>query len=286
MTMIIVTNLTKTFGGLTAVDHLSFTVQPGEVVALWGANGAGKTTALRCLLHLLPFAGDIHINGLDVRHKGKEIRQQVGFVPQTLNFHDDLTTAETLTFYARLKKRPSGYDFSPLLNQLALMSHLQKRVETLSGGLKQRLALALALLSDPPILLLDEPTANLDIRAREDFLLLLHHLKQQGKTMVFSSHRLEEVTALADRVLLLEAGRLVIDAPPRELERQLGWESTLHIYLPPQTIDPALATLTAYGLPVSRNGRGVRVQVQPGQKGEALRVLHEAGITIEDFTVE
>ena len=94
------------------------------------------------------------------------------------------------------------------------------------------------------------------------------------------------MTALADRVLLLEAGRLVIDAPPRELERQLGWESTLHIYLPPQTIDPALATLTAYGLPVSRNGRGVRVQVQPGQKGEALRVLHEAGITIEDFTVE
>jgi hypothetical protein len=86
--------------------------------------------------------------------------------------------------------------------------------------------------------------------------------------------------------LLLEAGRLVVDAAPHKLEQQLGWEATLHLYLPQQTIDPALATLTAYGLPVSRNGRGVRVQVKPGQKGEALRVLHEAGITVDDFSVE
>lgn len=284
--MITVTNLTKRFGGLTAVDRLSFTVQAGEAVAFWGANGAGKTTAVRCLLHLIPFEGQITVNGLDVRRQGKAVRRQVGFVPQELNFHDDLTVAETLTFYGRLKKLPAGYDFTPLLDQLDLSPHLGKRVQNLSGGLKQRLALALSLLSDPPILILDEPTANLDIRAREDFLLLLHRLKEQGKTMVFSSHRLEEITALADRVLLLEAGKLVIDAPPNELEQQLGWESSLHLYLPPQRIEPALVTLTAHGLPVSRNGRGVRVQVKPGQKGEALRLLHEAGISVEDFTVE
>lgn len=284
--MITVTNLSKTFGKLTAVDQLSFTVQTGEAVAFWGANGAGKTTAVRCLLHLIPFDGQIIINGLDVRRQGKEVRRQVGFVPQELNFHDDLTVAETLTFYGRLKKLPAGYDFTPLLAQLDLSPHLPKRVQNLSGGLKQRLALALALLADPPILILDEPTANLDIRAREDFLLLLHRLKEQGKTMVFSSHRLEEVTALADRILLLEAGKLVIDAPPHQLEQQLGWETSLHLYLPQQIIEPALVTLTAHGLPVSRNGRGVRVQVKPGQKGEALRVLHEAGISVEDFTVE
>ena len=284
--MITVTHLTKQFGKVTAVDDLSFTVQAGEVVALWGANGAGKTTAVRCLLNLIPFDGHIEINGLDVRRQGKKVRQQVGFVPQELNFHDDLTVAETLTFYARLKKLPSGYDFSPLLTQLELTTHLEKRVQNLSGGLKQRLALALALLSDPPILILDEPTASLDIRAREDFISLLHSLKQHGKTMVFSSHRLEEITALADRVLLLEAGHLVVDSPPHKLEQQLGWETTLHLYLSQQTIAPALDTLHAYGLPVSRNGRGVRVQVKPGQKGEALRVLHEAGIQVDDFSVE
>jgi ABC-type multidrug transport system ATPase subunit len=284
--LIQVTNLTKNFGSLTAVDGLSFTVSAGEAVAFWGANGAGKTTAVRCLLNLIPFAGTIIINGKDVSRAGKIVRREIGFVPQELTFHDALSVTETLTFYARLKKVPAGYDFMPLLDRLELAAHIHKPIHDLSGGLKQRLALALALLSDPPILILDEPTANLDIRAREEFLLYLHELKQNGKTLVFSSHRLEEITALADRVLLLEAGRLVIDAPPDQLERRLGWETTLHLYLPTPSIATAIDQLTAHGLPVSKNGRGVRVQVKPGEKGKPLRLLHEAGIRIEDFTVE
>lgn len=284
--MITATNITKRFGGLAAVDDLSFSVKAGEAVALWGANGAGKTTALRCLLGLLPFEGSVTIAGEDVQKRGKAARRLMGFVPQELNFHDDMSVSETLMFYARLKKVASGYDFIPALDRLELTPHISKPVHDLSGGLKQRLALALALLADPPILILDEPTANLDIRAREDFLLLLHELKVNGKTLAFSSHRLEEVTALADRVLLMEAGRLIVDAPPQELEQRLGWDSTLHIYLPEPVIEAALETLTPYGMPVSRNGRGVRVQVRAGEKGKVLRVLHEAGIEIEDFTIE
>lgn len=284
--MIQVTNLTKRFGNLTAVDDLTFSAEAGEAVAFWGANGAGKTTAVRCLLNLIPFEGEVRINGLDVKEQGKAARRLVGFVPQELTFHDDLTVRETLTFYARLRKVAAGHDFTPLLERLELTPHVKKPVHDLSGGLKQRLALALALIANPPILILDEPTANLDIRAREDFLLLLHDLKEEGKTLIFSSHRLEEVTALADRVLLLEAGELVVDAPPHELERQLGWETTLHLYLPPGRIEPALETLHEHGMPVNRNGRGVRVQVKPGEKGKALHLLHEAGIKVKDFSVE
>ncbi len=284
--MIVAEHVTKRFGALAALDDLSFQVQNGEAVALWGANGAGKTTALRCLLNLIPFEGQIHIDGQDVKTNGKATRRLVGFVPQELSFHDDLTVAETLAFYARLKKLPAGYDFAPLLARLELTPHISKRVRDLSGGLKQRLALALALLADPGLLILDEPTASLDIRAREDFLSLLLELKRSGKTMVFSSHRLEEVTALADRVLLLEAGRLVIDAPPSELGRRLGWAITLHLYLPEQRIAPALDVLSGHGLSVSPNGRGVRVQVRPDEKGKALQVLHEAGIVVDDFAVE
>ena len=284
--MITVRHISKHFGGLTAVDDLSFSVGAGEAVALWGANGAGKTTAIRCLLGLFPFVGSVTAGGVAVQEQGKAARRLMGFVPQELNFHDDMSVAETILFYARLKKVPGGFDFEPLLERLQLLPHLQKPVHDLSGGLKQRLALALALLADPPILILDEPTANLDIRAREDFLLLLHDLKVSGKTLVFSSHRLEEVTALADRVLLMEAGRLIVDAPPHELEQRLGWESTLHLYLPEAAIEQALETLTPYGMPVSRNGRGVRVQVKAGEKGKVLRMLHEAGIGVEDFTVE
>jgi ABC-type multidrug transport system ATPase subunit len=284
--MITVTDLTKRFKGLTAVDNLSFTVKPGQAVALWGANGAGKTTALRCLLHLFPFEGQVTLGDLDVKTEGKAARRLIGFVPQDLTFHDDLTVMETITFYARLKKVEAGYDFTPLLTQLQLVEHLRKPVHDLSGGLKQRLALALALLNDPPILILDEPTANLDIRAREDFLALVNKLKEGGKTLVFSSHRLEEVMALADRVLLLEAGKLVVDAPPYELEQRLGWESSLYLYMPQHRMAQAVSALTQIGILASPNGRGLRVPVKAGQKAQVMHTLIEAGVEIEDFAIE
>lgn len=284
--MITAERISKTFAGLKAVDDLTFSVAPGEALALWGANGAGKTTALRCLLGLLPFAGQVRIAGIDVSVRGKQARRLIGFVPQELNFHDDMSVAETIIFYARLKKVPAGHDFTSLLQRLDLLPQIDKQVRELSGGQKQRLALTLALLADPPLLVLDEPTSNLDISAREDFLTLVHDLKKGGKTLVFASHRLEEVTALADRVLLMEAGRLVVDAPPQDLQARLGWSSTLHLYLAQPAIEPAMRALDELGTPASRNGRGVRVQVKPGQKGAVLRALHEAGLEIEDFTVE
>lgn len=284
--MIEIANLTKQFGPVTAVDHLSFRVQEGEAVALWGANGAGKTTALRCLLNLLPYDGEITVAGLDARRQGKAVRQRIGFVPQELTFHDDMTVRETLFFYAALKKVGDGFDFEPLLARLELSQHVDKLVRELSGGLKQRLALALALLSEPPILLMDEPTANLDVRAREDFLHLLLSLKRAGKTLLFSSHRLHEVMSLADRVLVLESGRLVVDCPPAELGQRLGWKTTLRLSMPVEGIESAMATLARHGLDASRNGHGVRVQVQPGEKGKPIQVLCEAGIAVTDFTVE
>ncbi len=284
--LIVASHLGKRFGALTALQDLSFSVRPGEAVALWGANGAGKTTALRCLLNLFPFEGQVTVGGLNVRQHSKAARRQIGFVPQTLALHDDLTVDETLLFYRRLRRVEASAHLDELLERLGLTPYRGRRVGELSGGLKQRLALALALLSDPPALILDEPTANLDLQAREDFLHLLRDLKKRGKALVFSSHRLEEATQLADRVLLLENGRLVADAPPDQLGQRLGWQATLHIYLAEPAVDPALSALAGRGWSVSRNGRGVRVQVAPGQKGEALRVLHAAGVTVQDFMIE
>lgn len=284
--MIEVTNLNKQFGKLVAVDNLSFNVEPGTAVALWGANGAGKTTALRCLLNLIPFKGTVKINGIDISRQSKEARRLIGFVPQDLTFHDDLSVTHTISFYAQLKKLPAGHDFSALLSRLQLDSHLEKEVGDLSGGLKQRLALALALLSDPPILLLDEPTASLDFEARDDFLRLLTELKHAGKTIVFSSHRLEEITAVADRVLLLSAGKLVVDTPPHQLEERLGWSVQLHLYLAEQDRVPAMTLLGQNGVTASQNGRGVFVKVAPGKKGQVMRILYDGGIPVQDFTVE
>ncbi|MCS7222397.1 MAG: nitrous oxide reductase family maturation protein NosD [Anaerolineae bacterium] len=223
--MVHVRDLTKRFGPLVAVDRLSFEVMPGEAVALWGPNGAGKTTALRCLLGLLPFEGLVRVGGYEVTLQGKEVRRIIGFVPQELNFYDDLAVRETLCFYARLKKAPLER-VDEALERIGLTRHAYKPVKDLSGGMKQRLALAVALLADPPLLVLDEPTANLDARSRQELLAWLGELKAAGKTLIFSSHRLSEVAKLADRVLVLEDGRLVTDCLVREWMESRGRRSS------------------------------------------------------------
>ena len=288
MPLIQVSKLTKRFKGLTVVDQLSFEIEAGQAVALWGPNGAGKTTTLRCLIGLLPFDGQITINDTDVRRRGRIVRHQVGFVPQELAFHDDLTVEETVHFYARLKGVPSPMEeqIQPILARVDLSGHGRKLVRELSGGLKQRLALAIALLANPIILVLDEPTSNLDAHARDDFLDLLMELKKGGMTFIFSSHRLEEIAALADRVLLLENGKIIADCPPDELSDQTGWNVTLRVLLQSSDLNPALETLAKNGFVASPNGKGIRIKVTPGQKGRPISVLTQAGIQVDDFEIE
>lgn len=282
--MIQVQDLTKRFGALTAVDAVSFEVHEGESVALWGVNGAGKTTILRCLLGLYHFEGFIAIGGYDIRTHGRQARRLLGFVPQELSFHANMSVTDTLIFYARLKKASVIPD--SLLNRLALRPHLEKRVGELSGGLKQRLALALALVGDPPLLLLDEPTANLDVRARDDFMHLLHELKVAGKTLVYTSHRLEEVATLADRVLLLESGRLFADAPPHRLAAEIGHELLLRVYVAPHHIEQAIQVLHAKGFTASMNSHGIKIFVPALQKATVLETLLHANIDVRDFSLE
>jgi len=220
--MIVVRGLTKRFGPVTAVEDLSFTVEAGEAVALWGPNGAGKSTVLHCLLGIVRYDGTIELGGCDPHRHGKAARRLVGFVPQQIHLPEDFTVREVVDFFARLKGA-SPETIPGVLERLGLAAHAEKRVGTLSGGMKQRVALAVALLGDPPILLLDEPTASSDAQSRSDFLYLLGELKRSGKTLLFSSHRQDEILSLADRVLILEQGRLVRieqiagDSPQRAL---------------------------------------------------------------------
>jgi len=280
-TMIYADNISKRYGGVFALDHVSFSIQPGEAVALWGANGAGKTTALRCLLGVLPFDGQLTVNGVDVRRDGKRARASIGYVPQEAVFYD-MTVQETLAFYARLKKTPPAR-IDGVLEQVQLASHFEKPVRALSGGMKQRLALAVALLSDPPILVLDEPTASLDARARRDFIQMVQALNQSGKTVVFSSHRLEEVAALARRVLVLNTGKLTLECSPAELADRLGLYQWLRIQVPATFREDANQLLQTSGFTFAPNGRAVYVRVNADGKMAPLRTLETAHIPIEDF---
>lgn len=284
--MISVRDLTKQFGRFRAVDDLSFTVAPGEAVALWGANGAGKTTVIRCVLGLLRHRGSIAVNGIDIRRDGRAARAMVGYVPQELAFHDDMRLMETLHFFAKLRRvhrALPGDRPQQVLEEVGLAGHGRKRIRELSGGMKQRMALALALLSDPPLLILDELTSNLDTSAQQQFMQLLCEQKAKGRTVLFTSHHLDEVETLADRVIVLEAGRLKLDCPPNLLASALGLRGRLHVFVVPDRLDEAVSVLGTRGYVAQRNGVSLSVDVALNEKAGPIQALAEASIAVRDF---
>lgn len=277
-----VQGLRKRFGRVWAVQGVDLRVRPGEAVALWGPNGAGKTTTLRCILGLLDYEGTIRVAGRDVRKEGPAVRRWIGYVPQELAFYN-WTVRETLQFFAALRGVPVDLTKAQMFG---LMPYLDQSVRTLSGGLKQRVALVLALMGDPPILLLDEPTANLDLAARTEWLSWLRELKARGKTLLFSSHRLEEVQSLADRVLVMQAGRVVAEIPPEGLAGAAGLRVQLRLSLPPADLNRARRALEEAGYRPIANGHGLLLSVPADRKLAPIRHLWEAGIPVWDMEWE
>lgn len=280
-----VLNVSKTYGDVQALDDVSFDVGAGEALALWGANGSGKTTLLKGILGLIKVDGAIVVGGHDVRRAGKAARAVIGYVPQEAIFYD-LGVAATMQFFARLR-RADTERIDGLLERLGLEEHADKPVPALSGGLKQRLALAVALLADPPVLLLDEPTANLDVQARHDYLALLADLHHEGKTIVFASHRLDEVEGLADRVLVLEDGKVLDTITPEALRERSAPKVKMTLWVLEAHRTRAITYLRQEGIEASLNGRGtVIVQVPSDQKMQLLYSLNEWDIPILNFEVE
>lgn len=273
--------LVKRFGRYAAVNDLKLSVKPGEAVALWGANGAGKTTAIKCMLGLQRYAGRIRIAGRDARRDGQSARRLVGYVSQELSFYDDLTPLETTRLFAALKRVPRART-TEVLRRVQLLEHAGKRVAQLSGGMKQRLALAVALLADPPLLLLDEPTSNLDAAARREFFDLLRDLKRSGKTIIFTTHRAEEVTGLADRVVLLERGRALRELSPHGF----AGDQCLRIPLAAEAHQAAHDVLSRAGFDVARNCTALLVRVPVGRNATPIAHLAQAGIVVERFEIQ
>ncbi|HEY5957768.1 MAG TPA: ABC transporter ATP-binding protein [Polyangiaceae bacterium] len=282
---IVVANVTKQYGKVKALEDISFQVQPGEALALWGANGAGKTTLIKAILGLIDFEGNIHVQEGDVRRTPKLTRRHIGYVPQESVFYD-LSVQATIDFYARLKKADRSRAGS-LLARVGLTDHASKPVPALSGGLKQRLALAIALLADPPVLLLDEPTANLDSQARRDYLELLASLHHEGKTIVFASHRIEEVETIADRVLVIQDGKLDQLLTPEQLRAQFVPEVQMTLWVTEIERAKALVRLKQEGVRANANGRGtIVVQIRSEEKMLPLKALRDEGVSVLDFEIE
>ncbi len=228
--MIDVSGVSKSFGEHLILDDLTFTAPAGSITGLLGPNGAGKTTAMRVLSTLLrPDTGQVHIAGIDIAEHPTEARRMIGLVTEEPGLHDRLTVREQLVFAARahgLSTADARRRIDTIAAYLALDRDLDTRAGTLSKGNRQKVSLCRALVHDPPVLLLDEPTSGLDVVAADGLEALLEQDEiTSGKTILLSTHRLDEAERLTEKVVGLVAGRVVIDGRPDELVAASGASS-------------------------------------------------------------
>jgi len=203
-----VENLVKRYGDLTAVNNISFTVKRGEIFAFLGPNGAGKTTTVEMLVGLRkPTSGGASVLGFDIIKEKEEIKKRIGVLPQSFNTYDRLTVKENIEYFAGVfDSRP---DVDGLIKLVDLEDKKKEQFKNLSGGLKQRLGIAVALVNDPEIVFLDEPTSGLDPKARHGVWQLIDDLHDKGKTVFLTTHYMEEAEALAERVGIIHNGKIV-----------------------------------------------------------------------------
>jgi sodium transport system ATP-binding protein len=233
--MIAFSSLTKQYGPLAAVRELTLSVEPGEVYSLLGPNGAGKTTALRCLATLLePTHGTAQVDGVDVRKDPLGARRRIAFLSSSMGIYERLSARELLTYFGRLH----GLDderlrarVDEMIELFAMRDFSERLCGKLSTGQRQRVSLGRALVHDPPVLILDEPTLGLDVLSGHTIHEFILRERERGKTILFSTHQMEEVELLADRVGILRKGELVAEGTPTDLVEVTGEPNLARAFL-------------------------------------------------------
>jgi len=273
---IVADELVKRFGTFTAVDRVSFRIAAGEIVGFIGPNGAGKSTTIRMLCGLLrPTAGRALVAGYDVAREPEQVRQHIGYMSQKFSLYNDLTVGENLRFFGGIYRVPKARLAERMrfaIDMAGLTGREDALVSTLAGGWKQRLALGCAILHTPPILFLDEPTSGVDPESRRRFWDLIHHLSEDGVTVLVSTHYMDEAE-FCNRVALINQGRLVAVGSPVELKQHgLGGDLLLIECLP---LGASIGVLE--GAPGVRDvavfGNSLHVVVDNGSEAqEALRL--------------
>lgn len=218
---VFIEGLSKTYAGITVVDHINLSINQGTCFGFLGPNGAGKTTSLRMLLGLTPIErGRLEVFGIDIRREPSRIRARMGVVPQTDNLDPDFSVRENLIMYAAYfgySRRSIRDRVEALLHFAALTDRADTRTDTLSGGMQRRLAIARALVNDPELVVLDEPTTGLDPQARHVIWERLTSLREQGKTLILTTHYMEEAERLCDELVIMDHGRILAQGSPAEL---------------------------------------------------------------------
>jgi ABC-type multidrug transport system ATPase subunit len=273
----------KRYGKLQAVWPLDLEIPRGESFALLGPNGGGKTTVLRAIVGLhAPTAGRVLVDGVDVARSPDRAKARLAFVPQGVSLPGMLTAREVLTLFARLKRVPLER-VGRLLDEFALADSAERRTAEFSGGMLQRLGLAVAFLREADALVLDEPTVNLDPAGILKLNELLRERKTKGTTIVFSSHLLRNAMELADRVGILVAGRMVEPEEVPAFQEVVTRKTRVRVVLSHLTDDMIAAARDAGGEISGRNGREVSFTALPKRRLHVIRAIEQAGGAIEEF---
>ena len=284
--------LVKTFGALTAVDAIDFDVQPGEAFGFLGPNGAGKSSTMRMIGCVSPVtAGTLTVFGLDPAHDGPKIRSRLGVVPQLDTLDNELTVRENVIIYGRyfgLSRKEVRGRAEELLEFVQLSERANDPVEPLSGGMKRRLTIARSLVNRPDLMLLDEPTTGLDPQARHAVWDRLFRLKQQGVTLVLTTHYMDEAEQLCDRLVIMDRGKIAEEGSPLELIRRLSSREVVELRFSSEAPQVQADVF---------DGRVSRIEVLPDrillytEDGDALvpvahELLHPQSVLVRRSTLE
>jgi ABC-2 type transport system ATP-binding protein len=281
--MLSVKGLKKSFKNVVAVNGVSFEVGKNETVVLLGPNGSGKTTTLKSIVGLvIPDEGEIYVNGINVRVNPKEARGYLSFLPQRISLYENLKVVEILEFFRKLRNLPIQR-VEYVIEMLNLRDILGKYARELSGGNIQRLGIAIALMPDVPILILDEPTLSLDPEGVMRFKSLLSTLKKEGKTILFTTHLLNEVDELADKVGILVSGKLITFESASELKRKLKFESKIYLIVKNMKDEFVDLAYNFGAMEVKRNGTSMIVRADSSKILDIIFNLKENGAQIENF---
>ncbi|MDP2949833.1 MAG: ABC transporter ATP-binding protein [Chloroflexota bacterium] len=280
-----VDGLSKRYGEVVAVDHVSLQVEQGETFGIVGPNGAGKTTTLEIIEGLrTPDSGRISLLGVDALRQRRAAQQRIGVQLQAQALWPDLTVDETLRLFGSLFRK--AVPRQSLLDRFSLNDKRSSQVKNLSGGQKQRLSVATALVNDPEVVFLDEPTTGLDPQARRDFWDLIREMGREGKTVVVTTHYMEEAEALCDRVAIMDYGRIIALDTPRQLVRSLDFDSTVECVL-----RGSFEQRDLLGLPAVRNVREedgtavLNTSDVPSTLTGLMRLGAEAGLEVQSLHV-
>ncbi len=278
-----VEDLTRTFGDFTAVDHIDLEVKKGEIFGFLGPNGAGKSTTIKMLCGLLlPSGGSGTVGGHDIIKQSEEIKKTIGYMSQKFSLYDDLTVEENINFYNGIYSVPESRKRERKEWVLAMAGLQDKRsslTRTLPGGYKQRLALGCAVLHEPPILFLDEPTSGVDPISRRNFWKMIYEMSQAGTTVFVTTHYMDEAD-YCDRLGLIYRGRIIAEGTPNELKMKHMTRDVIEIDADP--IVEAMDLLSGNNIDSAIFGSLLHATVDNAEAAERMirRVLADAGITV------